>query len=962
MGSLNSHTASPRAIVAPAAGFAFGLVLALFLATGTSAADVKRALTALAPLPPGSELTFTPIALPDQPAPDPEQAAREARQRAEALENDLKTIGPITDLPPVGSGAFMELRAQALAIIERRFKESRAALEPDTIAIYASNVKWTPDFRSAPRMISSTDRDRARASSYAVAHMVTHLDRPRFILAFASAIFALDPDSALGAENAASAILASGERLHPSPDDAASLAPFRDDAVVVYRYALARSVNAGKWSMRSLSVLINLGNLYVDMKAPALARPLLLSARAYAPDSWDAALALASCYEMQGRAPLARAALEDRRIARTSIGSAASKGTKNLDETREASDLSPDSPDEDFEPVLKKLDAPQILTAGDFIDELDQSERNRMRYFVEHLPVQGSYRAPGLEGLTQFSTVQSINRPAGIQALGDFAERLGSYSLVLFRGMVNQQMEVLGRLGLGVKLNVDLNDVLTNPEKYRDRKIEATVTGAEQLKGRVEEMKRAAEQMRGQLQAGKIDSLLQTAAASDPMVALYRLKPYDFANPMDVMIQQYNASLLGRKMNTYNAYFFAVNGRTRRALSEIAELHAKKFEAIQQQESAAMEAFQKLRAAAGASGQNTNTPEWRLREHNIHRTYLPQYNAQADYAWKQATQVAANAYSDKIKPRAERFYYDVVRHIALISDPQVREKKNREFEQMLHFGVYQALSHVLGAFASCDYVEEWDCHCDVGSLLADAEREDKEIDRIQEERRAREQEAKLRFTTGQIPESTPLFQKLDAYGTDLNIPFIPFLSGRVSCARTNLALSAELPTALSPKIDYTFTQSGLTGATTHGGGIEIGVKTEGGPAEISATLNVRGSVALDGKGVVSDYSVTAASKVNVEVGPATIYAGGEVGYSRSGGPNTDVTGGAKASFSHTYGTSGEVSLEASARRGSTFSAKVEQNFNPYSGKVDEAVNEVFGQVAPVDTSKTKELWSGNFTL
>ena len=928
-------------------------------------------LVPIPPLPPGAETTFTPIQGAGASSFDPEQARQDADQRADALLADLRTVGPIQDLPVAGSAEFAKLRVDALAIVQRRFQESRGALESDAAAAFKSAVTWTPDFSAAPRSVAAVDQARARVASYSVAYAITHLNRPRYIVAYAAAVFALEPDSALGAGNAASAILTSGERLYPDRKNTTKLQPFRDDAAIVYRYALACSVVKDKWTPRSLGILINLGNLYVDLKKPERARPLLFGAVQYAPRSWEAAVALAGCYEMQGRSDLSRAVLENARLSPSSIYASTAKGAKNLAETMEASELTPESSDEEFDGVMKKFDEQEIITAADFAAGFDQSTRNRLRYFIDNLPAKGSYRAPEIDLVTQFSTVKAINTPSGISALREFSEKLGSYSLVLLGRMMQQQEDTLARLGLGLQLNVNLQDVLAHPEKYRNTEVKGTVTGVEQLKNRVAQMKAQAEQAGRELATGKVTTLLQMGAASDPMIAIFQLKAVDFANPMDVMVQQYNASTLARKMNAYNAYFFSVNHRTREVLTDISRLYVQKIANIHEQEAAAIQTFNEQAAVAARSGADIDTPAWRLRRHNIHKTFAPQYNQAADFGWKQATQTAGIAYERKIAVRAERFYYDVFRHIALISDPAVRERKNRDFAQMLHNGVYQGLTNVLSAFGSFNYVEEWDCHCNVGDLLAQAEREDAELDRLAEENRARENEAKRRFTRGEIPESSQLFQKLDAYGTDLDIPFIPALSGRISCARETVSFEAELPIPGSPKGNYTFTKNAFTGATTHGGGLEVsGEVGEDGAPKIGVTLNVKGAVSVDGKGVVSDYSVSSATDVKVGMGPASVHAGAEIGYTKSGGMTSDVTAGATISLTEKYGgSSGEVSLETSAQRGSTFSAKAEYNYRPYSQKYDEFANqalkenneELFGDSA-VDTSDKKEIWSGSYTF
>jgi tetratricopeptide (TPR) repeat protein len=929
----------------------------------------RQALVTAPSLPPGAEPSYRPLNQSTISLPRLETDPAKAEQRARDLNADLRTIVPVEPLPAAGTTEFLKLRADALAIVQRSYQESRDRLEPDAVGEFDRRIPWTPDFSAAPRTISPADRERAAQASYSVAFAITHLDRPRFVVAYAGAMLALNPDGTLEAENAASAIATSAERLYGAAASAAQLAAARDDAAVVYRYALACSVVDDKWTLRSLGILINLGNLYVDMKSPERARPVLLAARAFAPNSWEAALALGSCYMLQGRPELARAALEAKSVKPSAIFAAATKGGAQLEAISSSGDLSPDSAEEEFEDALKTFEGKETLTAADFVAAIDPSERDRMRRFVDTLPVQGSYRTPEINGLTQFSTLKSISTPAGFRALGDFHERLGAHYMPLLGHMVQGQTEFLARLGLNVKFNVDINDVMAHPERYKDANINVTVTGVEELKARVGAMKSQAEQMKAALESGNMAAILQPspmALTASPGLAIHLLKPFDYANPMDVMMQQYNISVLAQKIHAYNTSFFATNRRTRAALEEIVERHAKNRAEIRAMEELETALFQKRKAEAAKSGDDIHNARWRLLEHNLHQRFMNEYNARAEFEWKEATQVAAKAYADKIKPRAERFYYDVFRHIALISDPEVREKKNRDFEQMLIFGVSQGLENVLGAFGSMPYVQEWDCHCNLGSLLADAEREEKELEQIREEREAREQQARLRFESGEIPPSSPLFQKLDAYGADLNIPFIPLLSGRISCACSTFTLAAELPTALSPKGTYTFTESAFTGATTHAAGLEISVSAEDGSLSAAATLNVRGSVSLDGQGTVTDYSVTGASTVNVGLGPVSGTIAAEVGYTSSGGLTTDVSGGLTAVLDGEYGRSTQVTIEGSARRGSTLSVQAEQNLNPYSGEIDSFLRDIsqesVGDKFPFSTGLKKEVWNGRFAL
>src|SRR5688572_4506572 len=185
--------------------------------------NLRNAWVTALPLPAGAELSYQPIQAGAASLPNIEIDTAQAEQRANELSADLKTIVPVEHLPAVSTADFLKLRTDALTIVKRHYEESRAALEPDAIGEFAMYVTWTPDFSTVPRTISAADRERAHAASYSVAYAITHLDRPRFVVAYAAAIFALNPDGALEAANAASAIVTSGERRFGTGADAAKL-------------------------------------------------------------------------------------------------------------------------------------------------------------------------------------------------------------------------------------------------------------------------------------------------------------------------------------------------------------------------------------------------------------------------------------------------------------------------------------------------------------------------------------------------------------------------------------------------------------------------------------------------------------------------------------------------------------------------------------------------------------------
>jgi tetratricopeptide (TPR) repeat protein len=253
--------------------------------------------------------------------------------------------------------------------------------------------------------------------------------RPYFILALASAVFALDPKSTANANNFAAAIITAGEYLYSIAANAAALASYQKDAESGFLYAMAISMQNEAWTDESLTPIINLGNLYIDMGKLEEARSLFQAARKISPYSWDAALGMAAYFQATGQPEQARVILSDDALDRPAIFAAMRRSQKSLGKSNRFADVPPESADSVYEEGIKAMAAEPVATAADFMAQLDQNERNKMRYFIEHLPPQGSFIVPSIRELTQYASLQAISSPQGIGALEDFNDRLKLYSL-----------------------------------------------------------------------------------------------------------------------------------------------------------------------------------------------------------------------------------------------------------------------------------------------------------------------------------------------------------------------------------------------------------------------------------------------------------------------------------------------------------------------------------------------------
>lgn len=880
-----------------------------------------------------------------------------------------------------------------LKMASERSKIAHQNFTPDDLTQFSQFVNWIPRFDG-----KGTDTTKAKEFSFAVAMATSTPTQPNFLIALSAAVFALDPVNPVNASNFAAAILTAGEMLYEKPTEKDKLAVYRRDAESGYLYAITASMKNGEWGEESFNPILNFGNVCMDLKKLEEARSLFMVARKIKPTSWDAALGLASYFYAINQPNKALAILEDENLDLPQKYIQAVKSKKSLEKSEPYADLPPESPDEKYQEGIKIMDSEPIATAADFMAQMDQSERNKMRYFIEHLPVAGSFVVPPIKKLTQYASLKAISGPQGVSALAEFGQGLGLFSLGTGAATAINQMEWLERLGMKVDVKgVDMNDVAKHPEKYIDADIDAQVkvSGKETMLANVEKMKKEAISAQRDLATGKTASTIELASKIDPYFNILKINPEDFADPMNIVIQKMNFSVLNRKIFLHSGYIYSLNKRLYRQVSEDVGKAQKKIYALEIQRVAELEEYEKQRAAAEkANPEHFPAASWDLKRHAIHTKYFNQFNNAAETAFGSATNVASITYTQKIKPAIEAYYYDVFRHIAMISDEEIREMQDAKFRQSINSAIQWALNSVYLAHGSFGYCDDWDCGCSLEQLLAAREAEQKAEEEEDEARRERNKTAKKVFESGDIPESKPLFKKLDAYADEYN--FILF-KARVSCARTIIEINTDvIPHNLPGNFSLKSTTNEFTGETKTYATVEAGMSKEIGNAKVKANANLTLNLTTDGNGVVKDYSVTPGANVGVKVGNFDATLAGKVTVGPDGVRDYSVTGSAKAEVSYgnttvsggatvTYGSKGldtdfsagikqdmknefggkaTMEMEASTKKGCSMSAKVQQSLDK---DVQKAVNEVADKITDgsglspdLDQYMKKTTWSGKW--
>jgi hypothetical protein len=873
----------------------------------------------------------------------PEEKAAALRAVNAELERLPVKLPKKEDAP--NQGAILKLAAEYNAFSRKNFK-------PEDLSEYSQAVTWNPLFNG-----QKTNPLMAKTYSFSVSSVTNYFNKPYFVMAYATAVFSLDPKSPASANNLAAAIAIAGKRLYTDKTQEKNLVPFHKSAEAIYLHALAISMDKNNLTDASLVSLVNLGNLYIDMNRPDEARSLLQAARKQSPFSWDAALGMAAYFHSINEPDKARAILDDENLDRPQTLMVAKKASKALEKTK---DLPIDSPEELYKENIKTIAAEPIATVADFMAQIDQSENNKMRYFVEHLPAQGSFEAPPIKKLTQYASLKAINGPQGQSALKDFTELLQNYAMSSFASLGKQQMKMLERLGLDVNINVDLDDVARNPEKYKNNKNRPKVkVDKSQILKKVEGWKKQAQTANNELATGKTGALTELISQVDPSVNILNIDPSTYADPMNIIIQKHNFAVHNRKSNLYKGYLHTINRRLNRQLNEILQRYNVKISEAKILMDQQLEQLAAQRKAAGSKGSSV---EWDFRVHNIHVNYFNTCNNIAETSFGSAANITSVAYTQKIKPYVEAYYYDVIRHVALISDPDVRTQKDAELRQSIYSTLVYSLSMVGMAHSSFKYHDEWDCSCSLESLYQRREMEKEAQQKEEEERIQRNKAAKKAFESGEIPQSSPLFKKIDGYGFDFNYLFF---KGRMSPARTVLHFNIKLPVPGSPEIFLSKSISEFTGAGTYGQGIKVSLGADQAGVKAGAYFNLSSSVSTDGQGVVQDYSVTAGTGLRVSSNNTTISVGGELTFGPGGVKDSNFSAGVKQDFKNSYGGEGDVSFEASTKQGCKFSSSVEQTLEGPGDFIKEAKTKAVGKdlqglIPTDDLFKQKQEWSGKF--
>jgi tetratricopeptide (TPR) repeat protein len=806
-------------------------------------------------------------------------------------------------------------RDTLLAYARQKYEEALLVMDSESAGELNRLIPFQPDFSGA-----HGDSKKARELAQPTALAVLYGDEQPFKVALAAAVLTLDPDDPLTVNNFASAII-------PTKDPEAVLA---QQAADIFRYAYTLSLYQGQGTADSLIILVNLGNVLLDLQQTEHAKSAFILALDTDPSYWDAAVGLASCYWAEGMRLKARAVLEDAQLARPALFAMQATCGKAIEELGEVIDIPIDAPEAVHEQAITAVAEIPIVTAADFISSMDQNTRNTLRGFVEYLSPIGSYQTPKITQVTAYGSLQAMRQPHGFAALSDFTESVALFATKTAASQAQQIMNQTGDMGLQVDITgIDLADLEAHPEHYAQYEGgQATVSGVDNVYAYAADMEQQARQAELDLANNRTASSLQLATELDPSFVIFQLNPAEYVDPANVLIQRYNMMLYQIKYNTYGKYLFSLSHK----------------------------AFTTVQAIIQQAGMRLSGLEELFGECNDEcEDAVKQWNQICSSYWNQATSYASVQYVKKIAPQAEAFYHDVFRHVALISAPEVRDRKDRELRATIDQAVAMGLEAVLMAYGAFDYYPVQEACCQ------DRTRID-EIEEVETQRVAKNRGEKKRFDSGDIPPSSPLFKKLDSYGTDLDIPFVP-ISGRISAAREDLKIKFDMPIGGGPALDYRYTKNKFTGQSMHDGSVSYKFSGKSGGATLEGRLSLSGKIGFNGDGSVSDYGfgVSGDATASYKGGSVTVSGGTTIGPE-----GMSFTGDASGSFTAQLPGAEAVEVQVAVQRDGSLTIDPQIAFDPIGDLIGEAaesaMQESDSQTRATDKHQDKKVFSGKFVL
>ena len=810
------------------------------------------------------------------------------------------------------SNAVKVEKTNVFAIAMKYWQWSSPLVETAYRNEFKKAVNWTPTFDG-----TKNNPELAGKLSYDMAIFGVYAATPNITTALACAVFDIASNDVAAVMNLSNAIAS----FCDYNKDAAVRAKQKEiyaDAETVFLYAIYGSIADGKYTVMSLSPLVGLGNLYLDMKKFEDARQKFETALQIDEYYLPAISGMEAYYEATKKT-MPGGFGEKAKKKPSEIGKAFNKIDENQKILKE--DVKAES-EEELETYMNELCKIESVTYADILENIDPQTAAQVRQNVNKINSRMKLIIPNLDALTAFTRVGEdnyTNIKATTEAVAEDLEHLTKYTLRMTMSHVNKGADMLENTGIDTKVSVSgmgsmnlselMRDATKNPEKYADAQIhvnEAELQRKAMAYGN-SMLKTANKAVAGDKQ--EMEKLKKQASKLDPAAAIMAKNPFDYANSYDILIQQRNVPPMLAKTGALNAYMIKVLDKISKPLEEIREKFNREFKETTDKYQAKLEKLKKdfkkkcddAEKAYVPTGdgecQDWSPPaEW-VAEYNLQRCDIEkeaavEINAVINTAFAASTQVTTMAYK-KLERNIPRMYNSIMKHMVYISDEKYRNQQEDILIGTIATQLLAAITQVIGSYG---YGFGYQDERLAGGGCSDPEYIAK-LRAIIDERLAEQtneqilaRRAKIHsLKNGVIDEDCEFYkEQVKLYGYKQNFGFFTIDANDF---RTKSGATIWIPfgTNLSATIGGQWTENHLNGQTTYdidakltakAGEKEIPGTMGKGKAEAKAEISGGTTFVVDTEGKIHFRDFRGGAEVSVSAAGATLAVGGIVSTQR----------------------------------------------------------------------------------
>jgi len=309
-----------------------------------------------------------------------------------------------------------------------------------------------------------------------------------------------------------------------------------------------------------------------------------------------------------------------------------------------------------------------------------------------------------------------------VKAVAQEMEEMGRHFARFSKQMGMDGMDMIDDMGFnmrigGMKLTDYVRDSIKNPDKHqKDRMPEIDTDMGSVMKWADEAMASISALMGGNVNKDTFKPFSKV----EPLTAVLALDPFEYANPLDILVQQYNAVPLMKKFSALSAYLPRINKKATEAIIDISQTAQRAIESLAKAEEEAKEKLEEwyenaLEAAKSLEEMEAVRLRYKIKLHEHHVEFFNRYNLTHTPYWNQATQVAAMTYK-KIERYVPKMYTEIMTHIVAISDAKVREKQENKLYNVLSVAIQAGMANVLTAYSIMEYQDVRMCSCDLDEI------------------------------------------------------------------------------------------------------------------------------------------------------------------------------------------------------------------------------------------------------